>query len=109
MATSAMCIISNFADFLVCPTLHYYNFYLVIFLGLIFLLAWRIHHNQKNDEGKGDLISAIGTSSLAFSILGLLGTLVKSNQDIPLIQSDILLILYAITIPFILLWIFRKI
>lgn len=108
MATQAMCSITGFADFLVCPTLHYYNFWLILFLGLAFLLAWRMYKFEEARLGKGDFISAMGTSTLAFSVLGVLGTLVKNTQDIPMIQSDILLILIAITIPFVLIWIFRK-
>lgn len=99
--------ITNFADFLVWPTLHFYYFYLVIFLTLIFLLSWRLYKFEESRTGTGDLISALGTSTVAFSVLGIFGTLIKSTQDIPMIQSDILLYLFAITIPIVLIWIFR--
>jgi len=108
MATETICSITSISDFLVCPTLHNYYFWLIIFIGLIFILSWRIHVFQKKDDGKGDLISALGTSTIAFSVLGVLGTLIKNADDIPMIQSDVLLILFAITIPCILIWIFRK-
>lgn len=100
--------ISSFADFLVWPTSCSYYFWLIIIVTLILLLAWRLFNSEQDRLGKGDLLSSLAVSSLAFTVLAVFGTLVKSTDGIPMIQSDIMLYLFALTIPLVLLWIFKK-
>jgi len=99
---------TTLADFLVWPTTCSYWFWLIILLPIMLLLAWRVFKAEEKRVGEGDFISAIAVSSLAFSILGIFGTLVKSTDGIPMIQTDILLIFFAIAIPFNLIWIFKS-
>lgn len=100
--------LSTMADFFVWPTSCNYNFYLIIFLVFIVLLGWRIYKVEEKRKGTGDLLSAFAISSLSIAIIAILGTLVKSTDGIPMIQSDILLIFLAIAVPLNALWYFKN-
>jgi len=111
MACTEIPPIKSISDLLVFPTECQYYFWLII-LGVIFLIvAWTIFKNEEKRKGEGDMISALATSSLAVTFLGILGTLVKNSDNIPMIQSDgimsPLLIMIAITIVLVLIWIFK--
>jgi hypothetical protein len=76
--------------------------------GAIFLVvAWRLFKSEEDKKGEGEMISSLGISAMAITSAGVIGTLVKSTQDIPMIQSDILLYMVAATVVFVLIWIFK--
>ena len=100
--------IVGFADFLVWPTSCFHYFWLSILLVLMILTAWRVYKAEEKRRAEGDLISAFAVSSLGYTIIAIFGTLVTSSGDLPMITTDIILYLLAITIPLNLLWIFKK-
>ena len=111
MTCEVISSVQSFADFMIYPTICDYYFWLKIIIALIIIVGWGLYWEEKKRKGEGDFLSSIAISSLAFSIVGVFGTLVKGDtgtlEGIPLIQTDILLILFAITIAFVIIWIFR--
>lgn len=107
MACEIISGIESFPDFLVYPTTCDYFFYLKILLGIGIILAWTLFKFDEKRTGKADLISALGVSSIAMAFFALIGSLVTNTAGIPMIQSDILLILVAIATAASLLWIFK--
>ena len=100
--------INSFEDLLVWPTSCNYWFYLIVLATIFIVLTLILYNRQKESEIKGDLISSLGVSSIAIIILALIGTLIKNSADIPMIQSDIFLYVFAFGIIFILIWFFKK-
>ncbi|KKN21505.1 hypothetical protein LCGC14_0924700 [marine sediment metagenome] len=100
--------IESIADLLVWPTTCSYYFWLEIILALTFLVGWRLYKAEEKRTGNGDFLSSIAVSSLAFTILAFFGTLIQNTGGIPLIQTDILLYMIAITIPLLIIWIFKS-
>ena len=107
MVCSPISGIESFADFLVWPTRCNYYFYLIIFGGLFLILAWTSFKAEEKRKGEGELISSLGVSSIAITILGLIGTLVVNGAGVPMIQVDILLYMVAVTVVFVFIWIFK--
>ena len=111
MTCEVIASVGSFADLMIYPTTCDYYFWLKILIALIIIVGWGLYWEEKKRKGEGDFLSSITISSLAFSIVGIFGTLVKGDTGtlagIPLIQTDILIILFAITIPLIIIWIFR--
>lgn len=107
MACEMITNINTFSDLLVWPTTCNYYFYLIVILTFAGVLAWNLLKQDEKATGKGDLISSLGVSSIAMIVLAAIGTLVKNSAEIPLIQTDILLIILAIGVPLILVWIFK--
>lgn len=103
-----MITIATISDLLVYPTGCDYYFYLKIFFAIFLVLVWTLYKVEKSvNPQTADLISSLGVSSIAIIILGLIGTLIKSAENIPMIQTDILLYILAVSIPIILIWIFK--
>lgn len=107
MPCSQLSAITSISDLLVWPIGCNYYFWLII-LGTIFIItAWAIFKNDQRRGKEGDLISAIGVSSIATTFIGAIGTLIKNSDDIPMIQSNILLIMVAVTVVIVLIWIWK--
>ena len=100
--------INSFGDLLVWPTGCNYYFYLIVLATIFIVLTLILFNRQKESEIRGDLISSLGVSSIAIIILALIGTLIKNDANIPMIQSDIFLYVFAFGIIFILIWFFKK-
>jgi hypothetical protein len=107
MACQEISEIISISDLLVFPTTCDYFFWLKVLLVITFLVAWRIFRAEENRTGRGDFISAGAISSLSFTILAGFGKVIKNSSDIPMIQTEIMMYLLAITIPLNLIWIFK--
>lgn len=108
MVCSAFSAVATFNDLLVWPTGCFYYFWLVI-LGAIFLiLTIGFYQREKEEKLTADAISSLGVSSVIVDFLALLLTLVKNTDGIPALQSDLFLYVFAFSIPFILIWFFKK-
>ena len=99
--------LESFADWLVWPTECDYYIYLKIMAGLMVIISWGLYKAEERRVGSGDLISALGVSSIAMVVLAVIGTLIKSSGEIAMIQLPILLYALAVAIPLILIWIFK--
>lgn len=100
--------VSTWGDLLVYPTSCDYYFYAKLFAGLFLILVLSIYYGEKKILVKPDIISSLGVSSLAIFFLSVIGTLIKSSSDIPMIQQDIFTYVIAFTIIFLGLWFFKK-
>ncbi len=100
--------INNIGDLLVWPTSCNYYFYLIVFATVFITLAFILWNRQKEDEVTADMISSLGVSSIAVIFLALIGTVIKDSNNIPMVQQDIFLYVFAVGIIFILLWFFKK-
>ncbi|KKK95580.1 hypothetical protein LCGC14_2671390 [marine sediment metagenome] len=100
--------IGSVADLLVWPTVCNYWFYLIVFATIFITLSLILYNKQKDDEVKGDLISSMGVSAIAILFLSLIGTLIKNSEGIPMVQQDVFIYIFAMSIIFILLWFFKK-
>ncbi len=99
--------IESVADFLVYATSCNYYFWLYV-LGAIFLVvAWAIFKAEEDRKGEGEIVSALGISSIAVTSIGVIGSLIEGTTGIPVIQSDILLYMVAATVVFVMIWIFK--
>jgi len=99
--------INLFTDLFVYPTTCNYYFYLSILLGLMIILAWSLFKSEEKKTGKGEMISSMAISSIVTTLITLAGTLVTGSTDLPMIPNGVLLIILAITIPSVLIWIFK--
>lgn len=63
--------------------------------------------SEEERKGSGELISALGVSSIAITAIASIGTLVQNTAGIPLIQAPILLYIVAATVVIVLIWIFK--
>jgi len=100
--------INNLGDLLVWPTSCNYWFYLIVLATIFIVLTLILFNRQKESEIRADIVSSLGVSSIAIIVLALIGTLIKNSADIPMIQSDIFLYVFAFGIIFILIWFFKK-
>ena len=100
--------INSVGDLLVWPTGCNYHFYLIVFATIFIVLTLILYNRQKESQITADLISSLGVSSIAIIFLALIGTLIKNSADIPMVQSDIFLYVFAFGIVFILIWFFKK-
>lgn len=107
MACEVIIGIESFADFLVYPTTCDYFFYLKILLAIGVIIGWGLFKFDEKRKGEGDFISALGVTSITITILATIGSLVTNTAGIPMIQSDIVLTLLAISTAVVLLWIFK--
>ncbi len=108
MVCSTFTNINSFGDLLVWPTGCNYYFYLIVFATIFIVLTLILYNRQKESEIKGDLVSSLGVSSIAIMFMALIGTLIKNSADIPMVQQDIFLYVFAFGIIFILIWFFKK-
>ncbi len=99
--------IESVADFLVYPTSCNYFFWLYILGTLFLIVAWVLFKAEEDKKGEGDITSALGVSSIAVTFVGVVGSLIKSTEGVPVIQSDILLYMVAATVVFVMIWIFK--
>ena len=100
--------INTIGDLLVWPTICNYYFYLVIFAGLFITLTLILYNRQKDAEVRGEFISSLGVSSISIILLALIGTTIKNSSDIPMVQQDIFLYIFAVGIVFISIWFFKR-
>jgi len=108
MVCEQISVINGIADFFVYPTGCDFYFYLKILLVIDFILAWGLYKIEKQTiAGGGDLISCLAVSSIVTVVLGSIGTMVKNTANIPMISTQVLLILIALAVPIILIWIFK--
>lgn len=97
--------LESVSDWLVWPTLCSPFFYLYIITFLWIFLTYGLYKIEKTiNVYTADFISSLAASSLAVSFLSAIGTLVKNSNNIPMISSDILLYVIAITIPILVIW-----
>ncbi len=108
MVCSIFTNINSIGDFLVWPTSCNYYIYLIVFATLFITLSLILYNKQKESQIRSDLISSMGVSSIAVLFLALIGTLIKNEASIPMIQQDIFLYVFAVTIVFLLIWFFKK-
>lgn len=95
------------ADLLVYPTSCDYFFWAKILGGLFILFAILIYFSEKKILAKPDMISSMGVSSLAVFVLALIGTMIESTGGYPMVQQDIFIYVFAFTIIFVGIWIFK--
>ena len=100
--------IESIGDLLVWPTICSYWFYLIVFATIFITLSLILYNRQKDEEVKGDLVSSMGVSAIATLFLSLIGTLIKNSDGIPMVQQDVFIYVFAMSIIFILLWFFKK-
>ena len=100
--------INNIGDLLVWPTSCNYYIYLVVFVTIFITLSSILYYAQKEEQRRGDMISSMGVSAIAVILLALVGTLIKNTDNIPMMQRDIFLYIFASGIVFILIWFFKK-
>ena len=99
--------LNSIADFFVYPTGCNYNFYLYFFATIFIIVVWYLY-KEDDDKGKdADMISDLGVTSIAITTIAAIGTLIKSTEEIPVIQSDILLYIVAVTVILCLVWFFK--
>jgi len=108
MVCASFTNINSIGDLLVWPTSCNYYIYLIVFTTIFITLSLIIYNRQKESEIKADLISSMGVSSIATLFLALIGTLIKNTANIPMVQQDIFLYVFAVGIVFILIWFFKK-
>ena len=108
MVCSEFTGIGSVADLLVWPTACSYWFYLIVFATVFITLSLILYNRQKDDEVKGDLISSMGVSAISTLFLSLIGTLIKNSEGIPMVQQDVFIYIFAMSIIFILLWFFKR-
>ncbi len=108
MVCAAFTGITTVGDLLVWPTGCYYYFYLVVFATIFITLTLILYNKEKEEIVKADIISSLGVSSIVVLILALIGTLVKNSADIPMVQQDIFLYIFAFAIVFIAIWFTKK-
>ena len=108
MVCDAFTGITNVGDLLVWPTGCNYYFYLVVFAALFITLSLILYNREKEERIRADMVSCLGVSSIVIVVLALIGTLIKNSADIPMVQQDIFLYVFAIATIFILIWFFKK-
>ena len=108
MVCAAFTGINTLGDWLVWPTGCNYYFYLVVFATIFITLTFILYNREREEIVKADIISSLGVSSIVTVILALIGTLIKNSADIPMVQQDIFLYIFAFTIIFISIWFFKK-
>lgn len=99
----------SWADYLIYPTTCFYYFYAVI-LGAVFLIVmlW-LYNREREVSTQPDIISTAAISATAIFVLAGVGTLVRAtNYDIPLIQSDIFMYVFAFWIVLSAIWFFKE-
>lgn len=62
---------------------------------------------EEDKVGKGDFISAGAISSILTLFLGVVGTLIENSDNIPMIQTDVLVYLIGFCIVWVVIWIFK--
>ncbi len=107
MACVILTDLQTFGDFLVYPTSCNYYFYLILLGFLMVIISWFLFKSDEKKLGRSDFIAALSVSSIVISFLAFIGTLIQNSQNIPMIQTDILLYFIAVTIVLVLLWIFK--
>lgn len=100
--------IETFADLLVWPTQCDFYFYVKFFLALFIILTWTLYKKEKKLRQDAEFISCLGVSSLAVLVLSLIGTLIQNSEGLPMVSSPVLLYILAMTIPIVIIWIFKR-
>ena len=95
-------------EFFVYPTTCFYYTYAMIFFSLFILLALFLYNKERQDFTKPDMISSIATSATAILFLSLITTLIKTEDNIPMLQFDIFRYIFAIWIILVAIWYFKK-
>lgn len=100
--------ISTLGDILVWPTACNYFFYLVVFATIFITLTLILYNREREEIVKVDIISSLGVSSIATFLLALIGTLIKNTAGTPMVQNDIFLYVFSITLVFVMIWFFKR-
>ncbi len=108
MACEILTNLQTFGDFIVYPTGCNYYFYLILLGTVMLIITWMLFKSEEKRTGKGDFIASLAVSNIVISVLASMGTLVQNSNNIPMIQTDILIYFIAITIVVVLLWIFKE-
>jgi len=101
--------LTSVGDFLVWPTGCFYYFWLLVLVVIFITLTLILYNREKEDlQAKPDIISSFGVSSLVTFILATIGTLIQNADGIPMVQSDVFLYIFAVTVVFMMIWFFKK-
>ncbi len=95
-------------EILVYPTTCFYWTYAVLFFSLFVLLSLFLYNKERENFPKPDMISSIGTSATAVLFLSLIGTLIKTSDNIPMVQRDIFMFIFVIWIILVAIWFFKR-
>ena len=101
-------VIETLSDFLVSPTQCFYFFWLLILAFLFIFITWTFYSKDEDKQGRGEMLSSMGVSSIVVTSIALWGTFIESTQGVPMIQDDIFLWILAPTIIFCVLWFYNK-
>jgi len=71
------------------------------------IVTWTIFKEEERKKGSGEMISALGVSSIAITSIAGIGTLIKNTDGVSMIQTPIMLYVLAFAIVFILIWMFK--
>ena len=108
MTCEAIPVVNSFVDWIVWPTECNYYFWLLLFVFMEIILAWKMYKAEEARTGSGDFLASLAVSSIAFLVVALIGTLVTNTAGVPMIQSDIFLYFVASSVVFVLIWIFKQ-
>lgn len=97
-----------YADYFVYPTTCMYNFYSVILFVIFVLIAYALFNSEKETFVKADIISSLGVAGTVTFFLAMIMTLVKSTNNIPMLQQDLFLIVAALWIVISAIWFFKR-
>lgn len=96
-------------EILIYPTTCFYYTYAFIFFALFILLSLFLYNREKGDGLlKPDMISSLGTSASAILFLALIGTLIKTTDNIPLVQFDIFRYIFVIWMVLAAVWYWKR-
>lgn len=108
MVCSGFTGITTIGDMLVWPTGCNYYIYLIVFTVVFITLTLILYNREREEKITADIISSMGVSAIVTLVLALSGTLIKNSAGIPMVQQDIFMYVFAMSIIFILIWFFKK-
>ncbi len=100
--------IETIGDLLVYPTGCNYYFYLYFVATIWAIIGFSSYFVDKEKYIKGDIISSFGIASVVSVFLSTIMTLIKNQQNIPMLQQDLFMYILGFCIVFIGIWIFKK-
>lgn len=108
MTCQAFSTVTSLFDLAVWPTSCNYYFYLYIFEFLFTFFTWSTYKYSEEKIGLADILSSAAVSSLVIVFLASIGTLIKNSSNVPMVQSDILIILFAQFTVLLVIWKLKK-
>jgi uncharacterized membrane protein len=76
-----------------------YYFYLKIIAGLFIIISATLFFEERKRVGRGDILSAMGISSIAIIFIALLGSIIG------ILTAELFIITLVVCIVFIVIWI----